>query len=84
MTEKKTYGFKTQEETQKVLDDAREKGLGFCPEIVQECCKDCVCYKTGNITPYQHDVNSKPKQWRINLPHCTHVNIAGAISTFSD
>ena len=81
MTEEKTYDFKTRKEAQRALDNAREKSLGFfCPEIVQECRKDCVCYQAGSFSSYQR--GESEKQWRICQPYCTHVNIMGIITTY--
>lgn len=67
--------FESEKEAGQALQEARDKGLGYCPLIRGICLRHCVCYYEGDI--HEPDIDSK--FWFIHYPTCTNVLIIGEI-----
>ena len=45
--------------------------LGFCPLTIQECRKDCVCYRPAR-TAKIYQGNPNRETWRVYAANCGH------------
>ena len=55
---------------EKKLMKLREKCLGYCPLIKDDCNKDCVSYSEGSVSKLPFPKPDEEESWCVYPPNC--------------
>ena len=65
-------------EAERELEILREKSLGYCPLIKDDCRKDCAAYFEGSVAKNPYKSNDE-YEWRVYPPYCSSPVVTGEI-----